>query len=52
MLTVSDSPEDLLAAYDERARAFITKPASREEFDRMVARIEAFWLGTAQLPAD
>lgn len=44
--------DDMLAAYDERARAFITKPENRDEFVTCVEHIEAFWLNIAQLPAD
>ena len=50
ILTASASHEDMVAAYDERARAFITKPGDRAAFEAAVERLEAFWLGTAQLP--
>lgn len=51
ILTVSGDIADMMAAYDEYARAFITKPSSRAEFEEAVERIEAFWLETAQLPS-
>ncbi len=50
ILTASASHDDMLAAYDERARAFITKPGDRDAFEAVVQRFEAFWLETAQLP--
>jgi len=52
ILTTSAVPEDVLAAYDEGARAFITKPVDVEAFETVVQAIEAFWLKTAQLPVD
>ena len=52
ILTTSAIPEDVLAAYDEGARAFITKPADLDAFESVVQAIEAFWLKTAQLPVD
>lgn len=51
ILTVSGDTADMLAAYDEHARAFITKPGNRAEFEEAVERLEAFWLETAQLPS-
>ena len=45
-------PDELLAAYDERARAFITKPEDPGEFESCVEHIEAFWLNIAQLPTN
>jgi len=52
MLTVSSVREDVLAAYDEGARAFITKPGDPVEFEVVIQAIDAFWLETAQLPVD
>ena len=52
MLTVSSVREDVLAAYDEGAWAFITKPGDPVEFEVVIQAIDAFWLETAQLPAD
>jgi chemotaxis family two-component system response regulator Rcp1 len=52
VLTVSGAPKDILAAYDEGARAFITKPGDPCAFELVVQAIDAFWLETAQLPAE
>jgi len=52
MLTNSEAEEDVLAAYDERVRAFITKPGNIEELETIIHTIEAFWLKTAQLPSE
>ena len=52
ILTTSAIPEDVVAAYDEGARAFITKPTDLAAFETVVQSIEAFWLKIAQLPVD
>ena len=52
ILTTSAIPEDVVAAYDEGARAFITKPTDLAAFETVVESIEAFWLKVAQLPVD
>ena len=52
ILTVSGMQEDVVSAYDEGARAFITKPGDPDEFRVVIEAIDAFWLETAQLPAD
>ncbi|HMB94253.1 MAG TPA: response regulator [Rhodothermales bacterium] len=52
VLTNSSNQKDLVEAYDERARAFITKPADRSDFEKVIETIEAFWLTIAKLPTD
>ena len=52
ILTASGVQEDIIASYDEGARAFITKPDDPAEFEVVIQAIDAFWLETAQLPAD
>ena len=52
MLTVSGARKDISAAYDEGARAFITKPGDPCAFERVVQALCAFWLETAELPAE
>lgn len=52
VLTNSNDHKDLVEAYDERARAFITKPADRGDFEKVIETIEAFWLTIAKLPTD
>lgn len=52
VLTNSSEHSDLVEAYDERARAFITKPADRNDFESVIETIEAFWLTIAKLPTD
>jgi CheY-like chemotaxis protein len=43
VLSVSDRPEDVAAAYDGHASSFVTKPANLEEFARALRLVEAFW---------
>ncbi len=50
ILAVSNDEDELLAAYDERACAFIPTPPDRDAFETAIRGIEAFWLETAQLP--
>lgn len=48
----SEDEADLVAAYDERACAFVPRPEDRDAFEVVAKHIEAFWLQTAQLPMD
>lgn len=52
VLTVSGARKDIFAAYDEGARAFITKPGDPCKFERVIQAIDAFWLETAELPVE
>jgi CheY-like chemotaxis protein len=52
VLTTSSAVEDLVACYDTHANAYITKPASYDEFVGVVRRINLFWLDTVRLPSD
>jgi CheY-like chemotaxis protein len=50
VLTTSRSEEDVLAAYDLHANAYVTKPVKLEQFMRIVALIDEFWLNVVTLP--
>lgn len=50
VLTTSRSEEDVLQAYDMHANAFVTKPVNLEQFMRIVALIDEFWLKVVTLP--
>ena len=50
VLTTSDAPDDILAAYDLQASAYITKPADLEEFQRMIGSFTQFCLAVVKLP--
>jgi CheY-like chemotaxis protein len=44
VLTSSDAPEDIKAAYRRHANAYLRKPMGIDECESLVERIEAFWL--------
>jgi len=50
VLTTSRSEEDVLQAYDMHANAYVTKPVNLEQFMRIVALIDEFWLKVVTLP--
>ena len=50
ILTTSRSDEDVLHAYDMHANAYVTKPVDLEQFMRIVALIDEFWLQVVTLP--
>ena len=50
ILTTSQSEKDILSGYQRFANAYITKPVSLDQFNRIILAIEGFWLDTAQLP--
>jgi len=50
VLTTSDAPADVRAAYERHANAYITKPVNLDDFVRAVRSIDAFFLDTAVLP--
>ena len=50
VLTTSRSEEDVMQAYDMHANAYVTKPVNLEQFMRIVALIDEFWLKVVTLP--
>lgn len=44
VLTSSDAPEDVEAAYRRHANAYLRKPMGVDECESLAERIEAFWL--------
>jgi len=50
MLTTSSSEKDILAAYDNHANCYITKPVDLEKFMDVVRTIEDFWISIVKLP--
>ncbi|RDG38324.1 response regulator [Streptomyces corynorhini] len=47
VLTTSGAPDDVRAAYDRHANAYVVKPLHLDEFTRAVRSIDAFFLETA-----
>jgi len=50
VLTTSQAEEDILRAYQLHANCYITKPVDFNQFLRIVATIEEFWLTIVKLP--
>ena len=50
VLTTSQAEEDILRAYQLHANCYITKPVDFNQFLRIVATIEEFWLTVVKLP--
>ena len=50
VLTTSQAEEDILRAYQLHANCYITKPVDFNQFLRIVATIEEFWLSVVKLP--
>jgi CheY-like chemotaxis protein len=51
VLTASSRDEDIVRSYDLGVNTFITKPVEFEEFVKVVAAIETYWLYVATLPS-
>lgn len=47
ILTTSQAPEDIAAAYNRHANAFVTKPVNLDDFNRAVRSIDSFYFETA-----
>jgi CheY-like chemotaxis protein len=50
VLTTSDSQEDVHAAYDLHANAYVRKPVDYEQFASAVRSIDDFFVGVVRLP--
>jgi chemotaxis family two-component system response regulator Rcp1 len=50
VLTTSAAERDIVESYDLGANCYLTKPVDLEQFLRVVAQIEDFWLGIVRLP--
>ena len=52
VLSSSAADSDVAGAYDRHANGYITKPITTETYDDIVERLEQYWFGLMQLPAD
>ncbi len=52
ILTTSDDEADVLAAYQQSAACFITKPVDLKKFISVAQDIEKFWFAVVTLPTD
>ena len=50
ILTTSCAHDDVVAAYDLNANAFVRKPMGVDSFIELIRAIDAFWLRSAVLP--
>jgi CheY-like chemotaxis protein len=50
VLTISKAEEDILKTYSLHANCYITKPVDLDQFIKVVASIEDFWLSVVKLP--
>ena len=50
VLTTSRAEEDVLKTYDLHANAYVTKPVNLEQFMKIVALIDEFWINVVTLP--
>ena len=50
VLTTSSSQRDIVESYRRHANCFISKPVGVDEFLKVVATIEDFWLTIVKLP--
>ncbi len=50
VLTISDAKADIKKSYQLAANCYLTKPVQLDEFERLVASINDFWLSKVKLP--
>lgn len=50
IMSSSVSPADVQRAYEFHANSYIRKPGDLDDLFRMVAAIETYWFGAAELP--
>ena len=50
VFTSSDADEDVAKSYELNANAYLHKPTTEEDFERLAQSIEDFWLVQVQLP--
>jgi two-component system, chemotaxis family, response regulator Rcp1 len=50
ILTTSESEADIVKSYQLQANCYLTKPVQFEEFAKLVANINEFWLTKVKLP--
>ncbi|MEM8706666.1 MAG: response regulator [Actinomycetota bacterium] len=50
IISGSQDPADVQAAYKAGANAFIPKPSDLESLERLCREIDEFWLGSVRLP--
>jgi len=51
ILTSSCAPDDVLAAYDAHANAYMVKPTDFDQFVSLTRQLQHYWLQQVQLPS-
>jgi chemotaxis family two-component system response regulator Rcp1 len=52
ILTTSEAEQDILRSYDLGANCYVTKPVDLDQFLKVIASIQDFWLSRVKLPVD
>jgi CheY-like chemotaxis protein len=52
ILTTSGAAPDIVASYQQRANAYVTKPFGLDDFEATVRQIDRFYREVARLPGD
>jgi CheY-like chemotaxis protein len=50
ILTTSSSEKDILEAYNNYGKCYITKPVDLDKFIDVIHTVEGFWISIVQLP--
>ncbi len=50
VFSTSDSPDDIRRAYELGANAYVQKPASLADYERLARRLADFWIDTVARP--
>ncbi len=50
VLTTSNNEDDIVQSYRLHANAYITKPISVDEFEKVIRRVRLFWIDTVAYP--
>ncbi|MBF2079194.1 MAG: response regulator [Synechococcales cyanobacterium T60_A2020_003] len=52
VLTMSDSPEDIVKTYTVQGNCYVIRPGDRDQLVQTIQRIEDFWLNIVTLPSE
>lgn len=51
VLSTSEAPGDVRAAYQQHANSYVTKPGTLDGYDRVIDTIGQYWTKTVKLPS-
>ncbi len=52
MLTTSDDPREISAAYSEHANSYVVKPLGLDQYQRIVEQLHEYWFQLVQMPSN